>query len=138
MFTGQTKDGGAAPMNAETFIGPSVKLEGNFSGDGDVVVEGILVGTLNTRGDVRIGGNAVIEAAVSAKNATVAGKIKGNLNISNELKLTGTASITGDIRTGSLAVEQGAVLNGKILMGKEKNTRESKAGEFVAEPKPAA
>ena len=32
--------------NVETIIGPSVKLEGNFKGEGDLLIEGILVGKL--------------------------------------------------------------------------------------------
>ncbi|MBT4495313.1 hypothetical protein HOC73_01045, partial [bacterium] len=34
----------------ETVIGPSVKVEGDFSGQGDIVVEGIVLGSLKTKG----------------------------------------------------------------------------------------
>jgi cytoskeletal protein CcmA (bactofilin family) len=48
--------------DAETVIGPSVKVEGNFSSDGDVVIEGQLTGTLKTTKNVRIGAGARIKA----------------------------------------------------------------------------
>jgi len=118
MFNAQTRDSGS-PLSAETFIGPSVKLEGNFSGEGDVVIEGMLVGTLTTKGDVRVGANAVIEAEVHAKNTNVAGKVRGNI-VTNLLKLAATASIQGDIKTMALSIEEGAVVNGKINMSRDK------------------
>lgn len=122
MFNASQK-GEQRSISAETFIGPSVKLEGNFSGEGDVVVEGFLIGNLATHGDVRVGPQAIIEAEVKAKNAYIAGKIKGNLFITNGLKLAATASITGDIKTSLLSVEDGALVNGKILMSREKTSK---------------
>jgi len=134
MFNAQTRDSGA-PHSAETFIGPSVKLEGNFSGEGDVVIEGMLVGNLVTKGDVRVGTNAVIEAEVQAKNANVAGKVRGNI-IANLLKLTATASIQGDIKAMALSIEEGAVVNGKINMSREKLDRGPQAPVDMPVEKP--
>lgn len=133
MFTISQK-GDVNPKAAETFIGPSVKLEGNFAADGDVVVEGVLTGNLLTRGDIRVGPQAVIEAEVRAKNAFIAGKIKGNITIENILRLASTASVHGDVRTAAIAVEEGATINGKVSIGKEKEVREMK---FSPEPEPA-
>lgn len=124
MFNPNTKDM-REQTNAETFIGPSVKLEGNFTGDGDVVIEGMLIGNLTTKGDVRVGANAMIEAEVRAKNATIAGKLKGNLTVSNNLKLTGTSNISGDIKAMTLAIDEGAVINGKILMSRDRSAKDS-------------
>lgn len=122
MFSNQSRETAQAG-SVETLIGPSVKLEGNFSGEGDVVVEGFLIGNLTTKGDVRVGPQAQIEAEIKAKNATIAGRVKGNLTLTS-LSLTSTATITGDIKTASLSVEEGAVINGKVMMGKEKPNRE--------------
>lgn len=119
MFSANQKDGQRSPA-PETFIGPSVKLEGNFTADGDIVVDGILVGTLTTQGDIKVGPQAAIEAEVRAKNAYIAGKIKGNITIANNLKVASTAVIYGDIKTLALSVEEGAQLNGKLLMSREK------------------
>lgn len=127
MFSNNPREGSQGSAT-ETFIGPSVKMEGNFSGEGDVVIEGILVGTLATKGDVRIGQQAVIEAEIRAKNAHISGKIKGNLHISGLLKLAGTAVIMGDVKTQMIGIEEGAVINGKLNMG----TREKTAKEAVS------
>lgn len=130
MFTSPSREG-MQPSAAETHIGPSVKVEGNFSGDGDVVIEGVLMGTLSTKGDVRVGTNAVIEAEVKAKNATIAGKVRGNITTSNHLKLMSTAGVSGDIKAMTLTIEEGAVVNGKIMMSHDKFQKDLP----VAEPR---
>ncbi|OGY90096.1 MAG: hypothetical protein A3B30_03340 [Candidatus Komeilibacteria bacterium RIFCSPLOWO2_01_FULL_52_15] len=116
--------------SAETFIGPSVKLEGNFSGEGDVVIEGVMTGNLATKGDIRVGQGASIEAEVRSKNALIAGKVKGNITIGGHLKLASSAIINGDIRTFSLAIDEGAVVNGKIIMGKEKPIKDALSSDM--------
>ena len=115
--------------STETFIGPSVKLEGNFSGEGDVVIEGMMIGNLTTKGDIRVGQGASIEAEIKTKNALIAGKIKGNVNVSNHLKLASSAIVNGDIRAASLAVDEGAVVNGKIIMTRERSAKEPSTPE---------
>jgi len=117
MFKQSDNSEGLSPDTAETFIGPSVKLEGSFDADGDIVVEGILTGNITTRGDVRVGSQAVIDAQIAAKNAHIAGKVKGNLTVEGSLKLASTATIHGDIKTSSISIEEGATINGKINMG---------------------
>ena len=133
MFTQSDKNDAPTSDKAETFIGPSVKLEGNFNSDGDIVVEGFLSGTLVTRGNVRIGPDAVIDAQITANSVHVAGKIKGNINASGTIRLAGTAIIQGDIKTGSIAVEEGATVNGKVNMGGKEKIKSPRP--IITEPK---
>ncbi|MFH1367042.1 MAG: polymer-forming cytoskeletal protein [Patescibacteria group bacterium] len=104
---------------AETVIGPSVKVEGNFSSDGDVVIEGQLTGTLKTSKNVRIGQGARIKADVEAASIFQAGEIRGNVKVSEKLQLKSTAKIFGNVETNILSVEEGGMLNGKCQMGKK-------------------
>ena len=108
----------------ETIIGPSIKVKGNFNGQGNIVVEGILEGSLKTNGDVFIGDKAQITANVEAKEVRISGKVDGNIKVKKYLDIASTARVTGDIECTSLAIEQGAVLNGKCIMVTEA-TKES-------------
>lgn len=135
MFNNQREGGVATGVNTETFIGPSVKLEGTFTGEGDMVVEGMLVGTIATKGDIRVGTNALIEADITATNATIAGKVKGNVTVHAALKLLATAHVGGDIKAASLSVESGAVINGKLQMTKEKVAKEFVRSEVADKQK---
>ncbi len=101
----------------ETIIGPSVKVEGEFRADGNVIIEGQVVGGFKTKKNLRVGEGAKIKANVEADSAWVAGEIKGNLVIKNHLELSGQAKVKGDIETQVLTVETGAQINGHVKMG---------------------
>ncbi len=100
----------------ETIIGPSVRVEGDFKGEGDLIIEGILVGSLQTKNNLKIGENAVVEAGIKANNAFISGKVKGNLVIKGKLEITGTAIILGDIKTQLISIESGAIIQGSVTM----------------------
>jgi|SRR3989339_846837 len=102
--------------NVETIIGPSVKVEGDFNGDGDVIVEGIVVGNLRTKNHLRVGKDAKVRAEVNAQSAFIAGEVSGNITVESEISLTASAKIKGDITASILSVERGAKINGKINM----------------------
>lgn len=100
----------------ETIIGPSVKVKGDFNGQGNIIVEGVVEGNLKTNGNLEVGKTAKITANVEAKEAKIGGQISGNVKIKGFLEITATARIFGDIETSSLSIERGAILNGKCVM----------------------
>ena len=96
----------------ETIIGASVKVEGDFKSDGDVLVQGIVNGSLKTKGNLKVEEGAKIKANVEAANASVWGEIAGNVTVKDSLQLGESAKIAGDIITKILSIEPGAVLHG--------------------------
>lgn len=100
----------------ETIIGPSVKVEGNFRGEGNVHVDGIVQGSLKTNHNLNVGVEAKIRAEVEAENLFLAGEIKGNVKINGKTQLTRSAKIFGNLETKLLLVEEGAIINGKCTM----------------------
>jgi len=106
----------------ETIIGPSVKVEGEFAGDGDVIVEGIVIGTLKTKNHLRIGNEAKVQAEISAASAFIAGEVNGNITVEEDLELKSTAKVHGDIVCSQISIEKGAAINGKISMNGQKKT----------------
>jgi cytoskeletal protein CcmA (bactofilin family) len=102
---------------AETIIGPSIKVKGDFHGDGNIVIEGVLEGGVKTSKDLFVGNKAIIKAEIEAKNAKIGGNITGNLKINNYTEITSQAKIFGNIETQTISIERGAVINGKITMG---------------------
>lgn len=100
----------------ETIIGPSVKVEGNFVGSGNVVVSGTVAGTLKTAKNLRVNVGAKIHADVEAASVSVAGEIRGNVRAKERLELAASARIYGNVETQNLSVESGAVLHGKVTM----------------------
>lgn len=109
----------------ETIIGPSVKVEGDFKADGNIIIEGQLSGNVKTKKNLRIGEGAKIKAGIEADNAWIGGEVNGNLKISGQLDISPNAKITGDIEASILTVETGAKINGNVKM--------DSTGERVAE-----
>jgi len=116
----ETTTNNTSVNETETIIGPSVKVEGDFTTEGNIVVEGIICGTIKTSKNLRIGQKSKIFANISAANALISGEIQGNIKITGKLELTSTAKIYGDIKVGTLIVAAGSVLNGKCQMGEAK------------------
>jgi cytoskeletal protein CcmA (bactofilin family) len=100
----------------ETIIGPSVKVEGDFKGEGDLVIEGILVGTLQTKNNLKVGQNALVEASIKANNAFISGKVKGNITVKGKVEITGTAIILGNVKAQIISIESGALIKGNLDM----------------------
>ncbi len=114
MFT--TKPEGSS-LEAATTIGDGVRFEGKFSGAGNIVVKGEVVGSLKTTEDISIESSARVEADVEANNLTVAGEIHGAVKCRGQLQLLSTGKIFGDITAAVLSVETGAAIKGQCATG---------------------
>jgi len=113
------KENNSTIKNAETIIGPSIKVKGNFHGQGNMIVEGIVEGSIKTNGFLFVGEKSKITANVEAKNAKIAGVINGNIKIQEFLEIKASAKIFGDIEVINISIEKGAIINGKVIMIKE-------------------
>lgn len=102
---------------AETVVGPSVKIQGDLNSEGNVRIEGQVSGKVKTTQSVFVNQGAKITADVLAGNAVVGGEVQGNLKISGHLILQSTAKINGDISCSIFRVEDGAQFTGKCTMG---------------------
>ncbi len=105
------------PSNhAETIIAVGVRVEGEFTSKGDVVIDGEVSGSVHTDESLRVGESARIQADVSADSAIIAGEIQGNLRVSDRLELLETSRVHGDIEARVLSIAPGAIVNGRISM----------------------
>ena len=100
-----------------TVIAHGVRVEGDFSSQGDVVIEGEVRGNVAVAGMLSVGPQAKLNAGVSAEKAMVSGSIEGNVTVTGHLEIKSTAQIIGDVQSETASVESGAVLNGKVMIG---------------------
>jgi len=101
--------------DAETVIGGSIKVKGNFQGQGNIVIEGMLEGSLKTDANIYIGDHAKVVATIDAKEAIINGEVHGNIKVKNYLALGETAKIFGDVQYLEISVAKGAIINGQLL-----------------------
>lgn len=107
-------------MPTGTFFGPNVVIEGTVTGSEPVVVEGTIRGKINLSGDLRVGTQARVEAAVHAKNVTVEGKLTGDISADDRVELVTTATVDGNIKAPKIVVAEGARFRGNVDMGSAK------------------
>lgn len=107
----------AASSGQETIIAQGVKVEGDFTSSGDVLIDGELTGSITTAASLRIGETAKIHAEVAAASAVIAGEVQGNIRIQDRLELTDTSVVHGDVDCRVLSIAPGAKLNGRMTMG---------------------
>lgn len=121
-----------AETMAETVVGPSVKIQGDFNSEGNIRIEGQVHGTVKTTKNVFVGESATITADILAGNCVIGGVVQGNIKVSGNLTLSKTAQLSGDITCAVLSVEEGAAFNGKCNM----NATERGSAKHSAEPEP--
>lgn len=109
----------ASSSGQETIIAQGVKVEGEFTSSGDVVIDGEVTGSIQTAASLRVGESAHIRADVAAATAIIAGEIQGNVRISDRLELLESSVIHGDVDCQTLSVAPGAKINGRLTMGGE-------------------
>ena len=102
--------------HVDTVISSGVRLKGNLASDGDIAVDGTLVGNIASGGHVAIGVNARISGHIKAITAQIAGKVEGNVVATDSVSLMETAQLRGDIDTGRLEIEIGAIFIGTSKM----------------------
>lgn len=114
--------------DVETIVGPSVKVEGDFVSKGNVVIEGMVTGSVKTDKNLRVEEGARINANVKAQNVRVAGEVRGDVVVEGLLELTESAQVLGDVKTKTLVVAAGALLHGNCVMDDEKGAKPAKRG----------
>jgi len=102
-----------------TSIARGVRLEGNFTSQSDVHIEGEVDGHVTTTGLLTVGSEARLKADVTANAAVIAGVVEGTLAIKESLDLKSTARIVGDVTCATASIASGARLNGKVSIGQE-------------------
>lgn len=110
-----------APIGFETVLGANTSLTGDLVSDSNVRLDGTFTGTLQINGNVLIGETAKINADVNARNISIAGAVRGNVN-GKKVQLLRTGRVWGDITATALATEEGAFIDGKISMVSHKAT----------------
>lgn len=111
---------------AETIIGESVLVKGNFESNGNIIINGSLEGEIKTKGAVLVGEKSKINANISAEEMMVKGKINGDLSISGYLAIGETSSILGNIQCSQISIEKGAQINGEISTNVKNEIKEKK------------
>lgn len=114
------------PQILPTYIAPNTELNGTLHVENNLLVDGIVHGSVNVRGDMEVSPSGLVEGAeVRAKNLVVHGVLKARVTVEGKLTLSRTARLEGDISANSLSIENGAYYIGHIATGEMKSLNAS-------------
>lgn len=97
-------------------IGSGTTIEGNVRTEGDIRIDGKILGNIFAKGRLVTGPSSSITGDIVCTNGNIDGLVKGNIQVSEVLKVTRTANIDGNITSKKLIVDEGAVIQAKITM----------------------
>jgi cytoskeletal protein CcmA (bactofilin family) len=123
------------PDNATiNLISNGTEITGDVKSNGDIRIDGVLTGSLTTKGKVVIGPTGKVNGEINCKNSEVSGTIEGKINVGQLLTLKSSSRIFGDIVTSKLSIEPGAQFTGNCKMSdNDNNGGATTSGEQIQE-----
>ena len=105
----------AETIGAPASIGKSVQIRGEVKGSEDLLVDGVVEGTITlTESRLTIGPHAKVQANISARDVVVIGNLDGDIQATGRVELRAGANLKGDIHAARLSIEENAVFSGKV------------------------
>ena len=108
----------AAPRKSgNSVVGPSILVQGDMTGDEDLVIQGRVEGSISLKKNlVTVGKDGRVNATVSAQIIRVEGTVEGELRGKEQVIVTRTGSVNGNIVAPRVTLEDGCRFKGAIDM----------------------
>ena len=130
MSTDAMRPMGATTDRATARLGPSLHVQGEISGNEDLVIEGSVEGLIQLdERKLTVGASAKVTADISAREVVVYGTVKGKLQAKNRIEIRKDGSVNGDLTTARIVIEDGAYFKGSIEIDKS-GEKESSGGSI--------
>jgi cytoskeletal protein CcmA (bactofilin family) len=113
-----------SPNQSINIISEGTKIKGDIVANGDIRIDGELLGNISAKGRLVIGPKGKIEGQIICNNIEISGCIKGKVTASELLTMKSTSQIIGDIVAGKLSVEPGSLFSGTCVMNGTKPLNE--------------
>lgn len=131
-------------VSPATCIDATSELKGTLRCRETLRIDGRIEGEIHCEKNVIVGQGAAIRAAIDAAEVAIAGEVKGDITASRKITLEPTARVIGDLCTPGIVIEEGAKLEGRIMIGAdekaeaERVAREETRAQAQPSPKPPA
>lgn len=125
----------SAPGGLTAFIDQGSEFEGKLSFKDTVRIDGRFRGEISSENTLIVGESGEIEASIRSKTVAVSGSVIGDVLAASKVVVHKTGRVQGNIETSSLVVEEGAVIEGQVKMGKP-SSGSLKAIEGGSKPAP--
>ena len=86
---------------ANTVIGSSITIDGEISGDEDLVIQGTVKGKISLKESLFVEASASVEADIEVQNVEITGRVTGNISASDRSNSRLIAGWWGRSRTAN-------------------------------------
>jgi len=117
MFQQKSKSESNQGLQSISIISADSTIKGDMESDGDIRIDGKLIGNVNCKAKIIIGQQGIVEGNLKGNQADVLGTINGDIKMTGQLNLLGKSIINGNIHVGKLQMESTVIFNGKCVMG---------------------
>jgi cytoskeletal protein CcmA (bactofilin family) len=101
---------------ANTVIGSTIVIDGEITGDEDLVVQGTVKGRVSLSQNLYVEEGGVLEANVETATVTIQGTVTGDIVASERAELKSNCRVVGDIRAPRILIADGASFKGNVDM----------------------
>ena len=101
------------------FLGSGTEYQGQLNFKGTVRIDCRFSGNITSDGKLVLGKEAVLEGTVTVKELVVHGSLNGDVFVTTRTVLHQTAKVSGALSSPALIMEEGALLQGQLIMGEE-------------------
>jgi len=119
MFNGKAKSdvlGETSTGTSTSLIGAGTSMKGDITSNGDLRIDGTLVGNIHCSAKVVIGAAGVVQGDINGQLADIMGKVTGTIKVKDLLQLKGGSMLNGNIQAVKLQIEPTANFNGECHM----------------------
>jgi cytoskeletal protein CcmA (bactofilin family) len=134
-----TRPAAASPAHT-SYLGPSFTISGELRCGESLRIDGKVKGEVHCENQITIGEKGSVHASIDGDIVVIAGEVQGDIKASRKITLESTARVTGDLSTPGIVIQEGARLEGRIMIGGEAKPEAAPAAESRprVQEKPAA
>lgn len=99
-----------------TVIGSSIVIDGEITGDEDLVIQGTVKGKISLKKRLFVEASGTVEADIETEEVEVSGQVTGNITASEKVELKTQCRVVGNIKAPRILIADGSSLRGNIDM----------------------
>ena len=103
---------------SSSILGPELEIHGDVKVSGSLLIYGKVFGSIKSNGTVQTANGSVVNGNISAREASISGKVDGDLDVEKKVTLGDTSHLSGNLKASILTIEEGAKFDGVCSMAK--------------------
>jgi len=112
------KQKGSGDLNG--FLDRGSSFSGELEFEDTMRIDGRFVGKIVSKNELIVGESANIEGDIHVGKIAVSGTVRGTIKADQKIEIHRSGRVYSDLETPALIIEEGAVFEGKCIMGEQK------------------